>query len=297
MCTNPDDFDPGRKKNQANPYTHNRLINRLEGIKESQLESIDAVALSGGEPTIHPQFLDVLDFVYKKFSNKEIRLLTNARRFAYESFAKQVLSFDNLNIAVSLYGPTSDIHDRITRTKNSFSQAVKGIDNILKHRNENHLIEIRTVISKLSYKYLGQTLSFIQTRFSSLDRVVIIFMEMEGQAEKNLKATAVTYTQTRPVLKKIYPILNSQPDKFRLYHFPLCVLEPKFWPFCWRTLPEEEVSFISICQKCQYKKYCLGIHKHYLKHIGAQEFQPIKAQVQIKEKENDFYHPILEVKK
>lgn len=294
MCTNPDEFETSKKaKSAKDVYSYEKITERLNGIKD-KIMADDTIVLGGGEPTIHPRFLDVFQFVRENFPGKEVRILTNGRRFAYEDFTKDILKADNLRIAVSACGPNAEIHDGITRTRNSFAQMVRGLDNLLRHKRDSHTIEIRTVISKLSYQYLGETLAFISNRFSAIDGVIVIFMEIEGQAEKNLKSTTISYFQAKPILQKIYPFLINGFYKIKLYHFPLCVLEPQFWPFTWRTLPENEVTFISSCQKCKYKQYCLGIHKEYLKHMGGKEFIPITKKLTIQESDNA-YHPILEV--
>jgi len=290
MCTNPD-LPWLSKDGTIGDYNYESLIKRIRGLKD-KISHSDAIILTGGETTLQPRFLDVLKFARQTFPENEIRILTNGRKFFYKDFTQSILETDNLNIAVSLYGPTAKIHDGITRTKNSFEQTIKGLENILIHRKKNQVVEIRTVISKLSYKYLDQILNLINVRFSSVDRVILIFMEMEGQAEKNLKSVGLSYSEISPYFKKIYPQFALLKE-LRLYHFPLCTLESKFWPFVWRTLPKEEVTFISACKKCQYKKYCLGIHRDYPD--KTKEFKPVKKDLIIKETK-DFYHPIIGIK-
>ncbi|MFH1671259.1 MAG: radical SAM protein, partial [Candidatus Portnoybacteria bacterium] len=248
----------------------------------------------GGEPTLHPRFLDIFWFVRKNFPKHELRLLTNGRRFYYRDFAEEIMSADNLNIAVSLCGPNKKIHDGITQTKNSFTQMVKGLENILDLKKDQ-TIEIRTVLSNLSARYIDQTLNFINSKFPSIDRVIVIYLETEGQAEKNLNRVMISYSEIRPYLDKIYPFFSSLKE-LRLYHFPLCALDYKFWPHVWRTLPEKEVAFISSCKQCRYKKYCLGIHRDYPDKTRNNEFKPIKEEYIIEES-GDFYHPIIGISK
>jgi len=152
------------------------------------------------------------------------------------------------------------------------------------------VVEIRTVISKLSYRHIGQTLNLIQTKFPAVDRVIVIYLETEGQAVKNLKKVLIPYSKVRPHLTKIEPFLTALKE-VRLYHFPLCTLDAKFWPYVWRTLPAKEVEFIPLCAACRYQKYCLGIHRDYPNKIKSGEFKPIEKDYLIEET-GDFYHPI-----
>lgn len=293
MCTNPDLPWKSEDGNLGEGYDFEVLTRRIKRLKD-KIKSDDAVILTGGEPTLHPRFLDIFNFARKSFPKQELRILTNGRRFAYRDFAREIMKADNLNIAVSLCGPTAQIHDRITKTKNSFRQTIKGLKNILNLKKENQLVEIRTVLSKLSYRHIDKTLSLIQLNLPSNDRVIVIYLENEGQAKKNLNKVMVPYSKIRPWMKKIEPFFSAFKD-LRLYHFPLCTLDPKFWPYVWRTLPEKEIRFLPACKKCLYKKYCLGIHKGYPKKGEREEFRPIKKNIVIL-KSNNFYHPITGVK-
>ena len=289
MCSNPDKPWPSFNGRPEQGYDYKTLIKRIERFKAKILKS-DAIVLTGGEPTLHPRFIDILKFLRQNYPDKEIRILTNGRRFVYPDFAQEILQTDNLNVAVSLYGPTAAIHDAITQTEKSFEQTLKGLENLLLYKRDGQIFEIRTVISRLSYKHLKEILELVKIRFGSIDRFVLIFMEVEGQADKNLKRVGVSYSQIKPHLEEIQPLFNNFKE-FRLYHFPLCTLGAEFWPYLWRTLPAKEVAFVARCGQCQYKQYCLGIHKGYLKKIGSKEFKPIQGKFVI-QPSNNFYHPI-----
>ena len=164
---------------------------------------------------------------------------------------------------------------------------------MLLYKEDGQLIDIRFVITRLSYKHLDQFLEMAQERFSLVDRIILIFPEMENQAQKNLKTIQVTYNQAKPYLGKIYSLFEKFKE-IRLYHFPLCTVPEKFWSYAWRTWPAKEVTFLAFCNSCRYKKYCVGIHKEYLKNIGQDDFGSIKKSLNIKERD-DFYHPIIKV--
>ena len=291
MCTNPD--RPWPAWDGSFDYDLKSLIKRIKK-SEKEIKTYDSIYLGGGEPTLHPEFLKVLNFVSEKFPKQRIKLLTNGRRFLYKDFAQDVLSItNNIDIELSIYGPNEKIHESVTRASGSFEQTIKGLKNLLSYKKEGQLINVRFVITKLSYLYLEEFLKMIGKRFSSTDRILLIFWEIENQAVKNMEAIKTTYHQVNPYMDKLYPLLKDF-NEIRLYHFPLCVLPEKFWPYVWRTLPEHGIIFNNSCKQCQYKKYCLGIPKEYSEHIGIKEFKPIKKNLQIQETKN-IYHPISEV--
>ena len=250
--------------------------------------------MTGGEPTIHPDFFKIISFIRKKIPQIIIELDTNGRRFFYPSFVKKLLRFGGINICTSLHGFDAKTHDAVTRTPGSFEQTIKGLDNIFKYKELGlNDIEIRIIITKITCKYVEKILRLIKDRFSEVDRVVIVFMEMEGQAGDNFKIVGLTHSQFRKFIPKITKWIPEFKG-FRFYHFPLCTISPSLWKYTWRTLPEYEVTFLPRCKICLYKKYCLGVHKDYLKKIGEKEFKPIKKKYIIKETGN-FYHPIQDV--
>lgn len=289
MCTNPD--SPWDGANSLNNYTREKIIERLKALK---LTVGEPLLLTGGEPTIHSSFLEILHFARRIFPENELRVLTNGRRFAYLDFARQTLEISHLSIAVSLCGPTAEVHDRITGTKGSFGQTINGIKNLLALKRKGQSIEIRTVLTKLSYRHLPAVLALIGNWFLRVDRVVVIFMETEGQAEKNWKQIGLRYHQFKPYFSRLSPYLETFKE-MRFYHFPLCAIDIEFWPYVWRTLPQEETTFVSSCKSCCYRPHCLGIHRGYLKAAGCREFKPIKQEGAVLEVRDDFFHPIVRV--
>ncbi len=155
-------------------------------------------------------------------------------------------------------------------------------------------MELRVVIHKLTLLNLENIYKFVSNNLMGIKRLIFIFMEYEGIAEKNKKTVGVSYGEARPHLEIFFKIIKGFSFNIRFYHFPLCVLPPKFWPYLWRTLPEKEITFLPSCQECLYKKHCLGIHKDYLRVVGKEEFKPIKKRMGLKITDN-FYHPIISV--
>jgi MoaA/NifB/PqqE/SkfB family radical SAM enzyme len=212
--------------------------------------------------------------------------------FSYQKFAKDFLEINNIAIETAILGPNEKIHDAITRTKGSFRQMVRGVQNIMKYKRGLQELEIRAILIKQNYKLIGKILKFVHENFLGIDRMVIIFPEPEGLCGKHYDTRGVTYRQVRKV---IVPMMERWKHKFkdiRLYHFPLCTIDPKLWGHTWVTQKREEVDYLPICDKCPYKKYCCGIHKGYLKIIGKEEFKPPKTDLKF-QTENNPCHPIV----
>lgn len=285
MCTNSSAF----QLDDSIPYSFKNIKERWGTL---QLKPSDTISLTGGEPTIHPDFIKIARWFRKQYPNNKLVIASNGRMFYYITFIKNLLKINDLLLEIAIHGFDENSHDSITRVKGSFKQTIEGIHNILRYKNESQELEIRIIITKLTYKNLDKILSFIKNEFdiNQIRDIVLIFMEMEGQVKDNFKSVGITYKEVMKYLPQVVNKWASHFHDFRLYHFPLCVLPLQLWPYAWRTLRGEEVIFLSKCNKCFFQKYCLGIHRDYSLLIGNKEFKPLKRrQVKLS---NSFYHPI-----
>ena len=73
---------------------------------------VENILLSGGEPTIHPDFFRILEFIKK--CNVKLSLLTNALRLADDTFAEHMFSIvdgNDLDVTVAFHSYIPEKHD------------------------------------------------------------------------------------------------------------------------------------------------------------------------------------------
>lgn len=296
MCTNPDDF-----KDVSGDFSFSNIKKRIIAYKSGEKSFLIDNAgkkfyLTGGEPTMNPDFIKIVNFIKEFLPDHEVTLLTNGRFFVYPEFAKKILEVDGLSeIIIPIHGHNADIHDRVTLSPGSFKQTVAGLRNIFEIKKDKLQIEIRVILNGLNYKYIDEILSLIHERFYLANSASVIFMEYEGQAEKNINEVGLRYSEFKPYLAAAGKYVEKI-NNLRFYHFPLCVVDEHLWPFVWRTLPEYEVSFPDKCAECVVKSYCLGVHNNYGKLFGHSEFEPIKKDIKLI-KSNNWQNPIEGIKK
>lgn len=85
------------------------------------------VVVKGGEPTLHPNFFEIIELLRTKLC--KIIVLTNGRAFSYEDYCKRFL--DDVLFIVKVWGK-EEMHDSLTKVKGSFNQTMDGIDNLIK---------------------------------------------------------------------------------------------------------------------------------------------------------------------
>lgn len=86
------------------------------------------VALTGGEPLAHPEFLAVARAARERAF--ALRILTNGA-LVTEALAGEIAAIRPLAVELSLHGATAATHDRATATPGSFDAMLRGLDRLL----------------------------------------------------------------------------------------------------------------------------------------------------------------------
>jgi pyruvate-formate lyase-activating enzyme len=95
----------------------------LRGLEERGARRL---VLSGGEPTIHPAFPDLVRFA-KAAGYEWVQTITNGSRFAERAFYEACAAAGLDEVTFSLHGDTPALHDGLTRVPGSFARLTKGL--------------------------------------------------------------------------------------------------------------------------------------------------------------------------
>lgn len=82
------------------------------------------VEFTGGEPLLHPDFFDIVDWSARRF--KQVVIATNGY-LVDDSVAQFLAKYSNVIVQVSLDGSTPDFHDRLRGKKGAWKRAVNAI--------------------------------------------------------------------------------------------------------------------------------------------------------------------------
>ncbi|GAF74367.1 unnamed protein product, partial [marine sediment metagenome] len=127
-----------------------QIINALLKFK------LETVVLTGGEPLLHPEFLDICKLL-KKYKIKII-LVTNG--ILLERFTFEVSRFVD-QVVVSLDGGTAQVHD-IIRGVTCFDKVLDGICRLkdyLRSQKTKLKIRIRCTVQKRNFLYLAEVVN------------------------------------------------------------------------------------------------------------------------------------------
>ena len=280
MCTNMESF----ARQDSSQYRLKAQIEKLERylkgegriyLKNSDLAGF--VNLTGGEPTIHPDFFKLLAYFRRRLPGVPITLLSHGRSFSDRKFAEKFCreARPPFSVAIALHGPSARAHDAVAGVKGAFGQTVAGLKNLFE-LGKGLRVEIRLVLHKKSLPNFRKTLEFLLKTFPDTRAYLVtaIHYEIEGMSLENHPSVGLKFSASSKVVDAALPLIKRF-DEFRLYHFPLCQVRAELRPLCRVTLPPEDRIYPAACRGCRLRKKCLGLMLEYHKMFGDSELRKL----------------------
>jgi MoaA/NifB/PqqE/SkfB family radical SAM enzyme len=235
--------------------------------------------LTGGEPTIHPDFIAVLKLAKKLGMRTSVG--TIGTRLCDESFAREALPYLDEGL-FSIHGPDAAVHDELAGRAGSFEQVTSAF--VLAQRlRPDFGAYVNTVVTRRNVDVLGDTVALADRLGASL--VVISNMTPEGLGLDNFETMAVPLERLAAVLPTIPA--RAQRAIVRFFGTPMCLLGPHamlsndlHWDprvtVEWQSAPGK-VLFDGIyswapdrrrvhaeaCQGCDKRSVCMGVFDRY----------------------------------
>ncbi len=258
----------------------------------------NSVTFLGGEPTIIKDFLNFVKFAKNK--NYYVSAATNGRMLSNMIFCKKLIDTKIDNLIISIHGQNEAIGDCLANCPGSFSQTIRGMDNL---KRLNKTFSTNTVINKINYKDLSKIIIFLKKY--SPEKIRLTFPDPRGVprnypskeygAIKNFYQIIPTYKEVFPYLITALKLGKKLKLNVETTDIPFCIMG-KYKEYMEETqytrngiiithvLKDIKIakghindkSKIKKCKLCEYENVCEGIWKEYLKKYGDEEFFPIR---------------------
>ncbi len=156
--------------------THDGEMRDREDVKKQILDgrrkSATRLILSGGEPTIHPNYVDFIKLGARS-GYRKIQTVTNGRLFSYPEFLNKCLDAGLGEITFSLHGPNAKIHDALVGVKGAFEQETQGLKNAI--ADGRPIVNVDVVINRANVKHLTEMLDlFISFGVREFDLLQVV---------------------------------------------------------------------------------------------------------------------------
>lgn len=202
---------------KGRPDTHHRdTVGIKKEIKQAYREGNTKLILSGGDPTTHPDLIDLVQYAgYMGFP--KIQVITNGRMFSSRDFTDRIIGAGLAEVTFSIHGFNSSIHDSMTRVPGSLKQVIRGVQNVRRH--QHMIINTDTCITRMNYSYLLKTIRFIVERLGIME-VNLMSMVPAGNAWKNRERVMYDYKEVAPYVRQVIDYCTAKGVVLWLSRFP-----------------------------------------------------------------------------
>ena len=266
------------------PCEKDQRLQKVIEIKELQKEidrmveiGVTDVTVSGGEPTVYPNFFEVITYLVNKDLN--IHILSNSEKFANIEFAKKFVETTrgkNVTVTTTFHSYKELEHEKQNGSKGSFNRSLNG----LKFLDENNIqVSLKQCITSYNYKDLKNFIKFLTDNFSARAEIQFWGIDLCGMDEKSARKYFVEFKEIKPYIEEAldyFESINTNRNQLlTLNNLPLCMCDCYYWNYF--TLPsnryyidykdQEEHSFSQnfglpfiACKSCNFAKYCKGTY-------------------------------------
>ncbi|OGS00706.1 MAG: hypothetical protein A3G41_05705 [Elusimicrobia bacterium RIFCSPLOWO2_12_FULL_59_9] len=178
----------------------------VDDLQRGRDRGVVRVVLSGGEPTIHPDYLRIVSRA-REMEYTHIQTVTNGKMFCYKNFLDQAVTGGLTEITFSIHGHTAQLHDSQVKMPGSFVQAMAGLTSALKI--PGLIVSVDIVLSRLNVKHLPEMLEFfVGVGVREFDLLQVIPF---GLAWQNNSGLFYDIEENLPYLRKAFEY-SKRPD-------------------------------------------------------------------------------------
>lgn len=251
------------------------------------------LTLTGGEPTLHPDFLEIIRFA--SLSGYKTYVSSNGGLFARKSFCLKALPYLD-EVSFSLHGDSARLHDSLTNNPGSFLRLRKAFANI-KEGKKKVFVFVNIVATLKNLPYLKNIIDFAADSVSA-KQVLISAVAPEGAGKDNFLRLTIPLKEMAKHLSLLVDTAYRRKMRIRFFGVPMCSLG-KFFGFSndaywssrttielWRNLGHEFLKVtksykpvrnrikVRKCLRCAVRNICGGVFREYVVKFGAEEIHP-----------------------
>ncbi len=247
-------------------------------LREGADKGLKRAFFSGGEPTIHPDFIRFVKYA-QDLGYEQIVAITNGRMFFYDEFARKSVAAGLTEVIFSLNSHDARTHDALVGVKGAYDQVVKGVEHV---RRLGTSFSMNVVVTAKNYPQLPDMVR----AFHGLGARSITFLQLVPNDRDWERSRHVIYYETdlgRPYVRGALVAARDLGIQVEFKKFPESFFEdfeehihdPLAWALeigeiDWRRpdrhAPYKEGKAVKCwgerCAFCAYRPFCTYLMDH-----------------------------------
>lgn len=258
-------------------------------------DSTRRVTLSGGEPTIHKDFLPIMKFFSQK--NYDVTILTNSSLLSSATFLTKLNNcypIKRLHIITTLYSVDPNQHDSETGVSGSFANTIKAVQLLVDYGAK---VTLKYCISAHNAAQLYTFYRFLEHNFDARIQFQICGIDYVGMSHEMADSMKISCAEIRQYLEPLLEdvtqrkLTNENCRSISIAYLPLCVASPKYWDFFITKGSNLKVGYLSakhytherkyraqkgssLCDGCVAYDECFGTYPSAFQVLGDQYVSP-----------------------
>ncbi len=252
---------------------HGNTARQREHLERFRSEGVELVDFDGGEPTLHPDLLDLIRHA-RSIGYSRVSVTTNGRLCAYEDFARRLVHSGLTTLLFSVHGSDAKTHAQAVGVAEAFDQTVRGIENARRHAPRAVELGMNITLTKGNFERLGEVADLAWSL--GLPWLNIQFLTPFGRATSWVAPdTGSAAAETRRVIDRW-----KERMKLQVVNLPFCFL-PGYEEFVLGDLAKLERQMIFVnneqvnlaaylaerrvyrpeCSPCPHRVFCGGFYE------------------------------------
>ncbi|HEV7745569.1 MAG TPA: radical SAM protein [Pyrinomonadaceae bacterium] len=286
------------------------LASLAQLVGEKEYLRID---LSGGEPTLHPDILEIVRLC--RGHAEQVAILTHGRRLRDRAFTENLLAAGGNLLVIPLYGAEASQHDYISQVKGSFRQTLEGLENLQGLAPAYRArVELKLLLTKFTAPLNRSIYHLVRERFSQAVQEISVCPLIYSQSTLDFQADfSCSFAEVKQDFFNLVEEIKADGIfALRTNEFPPCFFpsrelralahpgaEVRSESVVYSYVDEQSADKISMndnaqdfrsgalgnqlvrsCNPCRYRSYCSRrpspyFSAAYLEQFGENEFRPI----------------------
>lgn len=266
-------------------------------IRTAAGQGVKKLTLLGGEPTLHPDFLEVLEEI-RQYPFEEVVIFSNGARARDTAFLEEACQKGRFTWRFSIQGGNAERHDHTTGRKGAFARIEAGLQTLQRLQQR---VTVNCCVNGVNREELEELPAFL-SRYGvrQLHADMVRPHSVGDRGTEEMDALVVPYPLILPHLRSLLQnaLLHAPELEVTLGNLPFCLL-PEAAPFIVHGTPPtrtitadasgkslqadqekqayqaEERSYVEVCRSCSARPRCSGIPHAYLHRYGPSEFHPL----------------------